>query len=338
MDSRRITGIGAGLGIILLIFDGKTALDGAGQGIDLCIRTVIPSLFPFFVLSILLTGNLAGSSSTILRPLGKICGIPKGAEMILLTGFLGGYPVGAQTVSSLYRSGQLPKTDARRMLAFCNNAGPSFIFGMAAALFPDKAMAWGMWLIQILSAVFVALMIPKTDSGDIQLPEAKPVSVSTAMSRGTAVMASVCGWVILFRVFMQVLDRWVLWYFPDSLKIIVTGILELSNGCCELYGIRNTGLRFIICSGMLSFGGLCVTTQTASVTKELGIKDYIRGKIPQTAFSILLAYWVQLLFSVHIQHTGFAVVGTAVTVAGILFSVFLRKNKNSSSIPAAFGV
>ena len=66
--------------MLALILDGRTAIDGARQGIELCLRTVIPSLFPFFVLSILLTSSLLGSSLAVLRPLGRLFGMPDGAE------------------------------------------------------------------------------------------------------------------------------------------------------------------------------------------------------------------------------------------------------------------
>ena len=68
-------GFAAGIGMLLLIFDSKTALEGARAGIDLCIRTVIPSLFPFFVLSMVLTGALMGTSLLWLRPIGALCGV-----------------------------------------------------------------------------------------------------------------------------------------------------------------------------------------------------------------------------------------------------------------------
>ena len=51
-----MTGFAAGAAMLMLILDGRTALTGAAEGIDLCIRTVIPALFPFFVLSPLLMG------------------------------------------------------------------------------------------------------------------------------------------------------------------------------------------------------------------------------------------------------------------------------------------
>ena len=93
------TGIVAAIGISLLILDSKTALAGAQSGVELCIRTVIPSLFPFFLFSILLTTSLMGRRIRILRPLCRLCRIPEGAESILIAGCLGGYPVGAQCVS-----------------------------------------------------------------------------------------------------------------------------------------------------------------------------------------------------------------------------------------------
>ena len=98
--------------MLALILDGRTAIDGARQGIELCLRTVIPSLFPFFVLSILLTSSLLGSPLAVLRPLGRLFGMPDGAESLLIPAFLGGYPVGAQNVAAAFRSGQLTKPEA----------------------------------------------------------------------------------------------------------------------------------------------------------------------------------------------------------------------------------
>ncbi len=47
----------------------------------------------------------------------------------LALGFVGGYPVGARTAIALYENGQCSKTEAERLLAFCNNSGPAFILG-----------------------------------------------------------------------------------------------------------------------------------------------------------------------------------------------------------------
>lgn len=317
------TGMAASMGMLVLILDGKTALEGASQGIELCLRTVVPSLFPFFLLSILLTSSFMGSSLPLLRPLGRLCGVPKGAESLLMAGFLGGYPVGAQSIASVYRAGKLGKKDAERLLAFCNNAGPAFLFGMVASMFPRRWMVWALWGIHMAGAVLAAVLIPGEKEKRVTLAAPAPVSLSAALHSALGVMATVCGWVVLFRVLIAFFSRWFLWLLPAQAQVAVTGLLELSNGCCELLAVADVRLRFCICAGMLAFGGLCVTMQTLSVTPGLSLRQYFLGKAIQTAFSILLAA---------------AMVYGAWLPFGVFFLLCLVFRQKKSSIPAAVGV
>ena len=94
---------------------------------------------------------------------------------------------------------------------------------------------------------------------------------------------------VLFRIVMAFLERWFLWLLPSPWRIAVLGALELTNGICALPGIADPRLRLIICSGMLAFGGLCVTMQTVSVTAGLSLRKYGLGKLVQTLVSVLLS-------------------------------------------------
>ena len=85
------------------------------QGSRLFLReasAVLKLLFPFFLLSGALMKALSGVKTPFLSLLGKLCGIPAGCEAVLLPGFLGGYPVGAQAVASAWQSGQISKEQA----------------------------------------------------------------------------------------------------------------------------------------------------------------------------------------------------------------------------------
>ena len=93
--------------MLIIILDTKTAMSGAIEGIQLCIWTVLPSLFPFFILSGIINSNLLGISIRPLRPLTKLCKIPKGGESLLLLGYFAGYPVGAQLITQEYYNGKL---------------------------------------------------------------------------------------------------------------------------------------------------------------------------------------------------------------------------------------
>lgn len=333
MCSKIWKGIFAGIGMLVLILDAKTAMLGAVGGLSVCLKTVVPSLLPFFVLSILLTSTLSGVQTKLLRPLGRLCRMPIGSEPLLLLGFLGGYPTGAQAVAQTYEAGQLSKADANRLLGFCSNAGPSFLFGIAAAAFDCRWMPWALWLIHIGSAVITGILLPgKGSSAGIQR---KPtLSLPQAVEQAIRVMAKVCAWILLFRVLLTFCDRWFLWLFSSELCVIFTGLLELANGCLRLDQISCVGLRFIVCSGILSFGGISVAMQTQSVTGSLGLGMYIPGKILQTLISLLLSYLVQWIgcgsekFVISPLILLFAAASLSVIV------IFLQKRENSSRNPA----
>lgn len=318
-------GLAAGIGMLLLIFDSKTALEGARAGIDLCIRTVIPSLFPFFVLSMVLTGALMGTSLLWLRPIGALCGIPKGAEPILISAFLGGYPVGAQAAAAAWRAGYLSRKDAERMLCFCSNAGPSFLFGMVAAMFPEGKIPWLLWLIHIAGAILTGALLPGKSDSAITMPAGNRITLPDALRSTMTVMAGVCGWVVLFRILIAFLNRWVLWLLPMPARVIITGLLELSNGCCDLWKIPDLRVRIMAAGLMLSMGGLCVLMQTRSVTKGLSLKYYLLGKALQTAICLVL--WDMILY----RHR---LLGPILAVLALI----LRKREKSAGIYAPSGV
>ena len=283
-----LTGVLAASGLAVLILDGRVAIVGAREGLQLCLNTLVPTLFPFFFLSNILTAGLMGRKIPLLRPLGRICKLPEGAEYILIAGFLGGYPLGAQCISQACESGSLSNLDGRRMLAFCNNCGPAFVFGVCGTLFQDSNIPWLLFSIQILSAIAVAVILPGKPRHCGVILGRKPSAVQ-ALRRALLSMAGVCGWVVLFRTALAVLERWFGWYISATGNVIINGILELSNGCIGLYSIERSQLRFILCAGFLTFGGLCVTMQTYSAATGVDRSMYFPGKVLQTDISLTLA-------------------------------------------------
>lgn len=203
-----LSSLGAFFGILLLILDGKTALIGARTGIGLCLMTVIPALFPFIVLS----GLLMGMSFGLLKPLGQLCNLPRGAEALLIPAFLGGYPLGAQSTATAWRAGLLEKEEAEKILAFCSNTGPSFLFGMVAPLFPRPWMAWALWGIHLAAAILTARLMPSDRNRIVSLGSKNGASLSESLRNAVRIMGVICGWVVLFRVVIAFLQRWVFFF------------------------------------------------------------------------------------------------------------------------------
>ena len=321
------TGIFSAMGLFLLILDGKTAISGAAEGVDLCMHSAIPSLFPFILLSMLMTANLSGFQIPFLRFPGKWLRLPEGAECLLLTGFLGGYPVGANAITEAWRSGHLSKDNAEKMLAFCNNAGPAFLFGIIGPQFSGTAAPWLLWFIHMISALIVSSFL--SFQQEAIAASRKTLSLPQTMTQALKAMANICGWIIFFRVGIAFLNRWVLWILPAPWQVAVSGILELTNGCLSLSEIPNEAARFVLCSGLLAFGGISVHMQTLSVTNGLVLNYYFPGKILQTALSILFSAWI--------IHFDIKIALLAAMIA-ILSAIYLRKMENRGGIPAVVGV
>lgn len=281
--------VSAAIILFLLILDTPTAIQGATDGIELCIKVVIPSLFPFLIVSAYLNKALLGSSIPGVHQIASNLNIPQGGDSLLLLGLIGGYPVGAQLVSHAYDQRQLSRRTGKILLGYCSNAGPAFIFGMAGSLFNSKSITFVLWGIHIISALITGYLLPRPKTEVINLRNNSDMTIATAMKQAINICATTCGWIIIFKILLTYVNSWFSDSISDNLSLIISGFLELSNGCLLLAHLSDEPLRFILFSSFLSFGGICVITQTASVSDHLGLGLYIPGKILQTAIGTATA-------------------------------------------------
>ena len=278
----------AAFGLFILILNANTAAQGAQEALSLCIQTIIPSLFPFFLLTAYINPMLWSISPRFIRKLCSNLAIPNGCEGVLILGLIGGYPVGAQSVSEAYRGGRISKQQAQILMGYCNNAGPAFIFGIAGQLFSPSMTAWILWFVHILSALLTGLVLPKIYTQSSKTPKNDSITLIQAFHKSLWITASVCGWILVFKVINAMITAGLPSVFEPYL-VYLGGLLELSGGCLSLFDIADHSLRFILCSAFLSFGGICVLMQSASVSSNLGLGLYLPGKVIQTGFSILLS-------------------------------------------------
>lgn len=104
--------------------------------LQLWFEKMIPTLFPFMVLSGLIVRLDLGKTIALpVYPLiGSIFRISRTMCTTLLTGFLFGFPLGAKTIAEQYSLGQLSKPQAQYLLSFCNNIGPVYLLSFALPL------------------------------------------------------------------------------------------------------------------------------------------------------------------------------------------------------------
>ena len=245
-----------------LIMDSRCAAQSARDALDLCARTLVPSLFPLLVIAAALVPCLGALRIPILA---RTLGIPSGSEGIWLLGAFGGFPVGAASIAQSAQCGALPKSDGERMLGLCSLCGPAFLFGVLPQFLPmDEVLA--IFLIQIETSLVLGAWWPGGSTGTLS-PVSRSVSFPEAVQKGIHAILSLCAWVTLAGVAAGFLRRWLFPFLPEPVATICTGLLELTGG---IFALANHG-RFLLATLFVCFGGVSVLLQIGGLAAEAGL-------------------------------------------------------------------
>uniref|UniRef100_UPI00351C73F3 hypothetical protein n=1 Tax=Mediterraneibacter glycyrrhizinilyticus TaxID=342942 RepID=UPI00351C73F3 len=126
---RTLTGLGIVLLFSFMLLSPKAVFSGASSGLLLWFQTILPTLFPFLLVSNLLLAT--GSIHYLTSAFSKICrtflSVSDCGSFAVITGFLCGYPMGAKTAADLNTQGYITHREACYLLSFCNNTSPVFI-------------------------------------------------------------------------------------------------------------------------------------------------------------------------------------------------------------------
>ena len=288
---RKRTAAGLLFAMLALILDSRCAADSAREAIELCMGTLIPVLFPLFVLSAMLVPALGAIRLPLLS---KILGFPEGGGGLFLIGCAGGFPVGAACVAQAAKDSQLSREMAGDLLGLCSFCGPSFLFGVIGNVLSLRDAAV-LLVIQLETALLIAVFRRHSDPGTYRSgPEA--ISLPEAVRRAISSIATVCAWVVLAGVAAGFLRRWLFPLLPKALGILLTGILELTNGVFALEGL-SPGLRLPFCAFFVTFGGVSVLLQIAAVAAPAGLRmgKCIRQKTVQALLAAVIAILVQMI-------------------------------------------
>ena len=318
-----------GLWIILfsmtaLLFRSRAMQAGVRAAIPVCGQVLIPALFPFSVLSSLLLR--AGGAETLGEALDRImrrwfC-LPGQAAVPLLTGLLGGYPIGAHSLSALCKQGVLRPDEAQTVSAFCNHPGPAFLIGaVGASVLGDGRRGLWLWFITVLSALLTGLLwaprrqLAPRRSAQVQEAPLLP-QIPAAVFDGVTALLRVCGNVVLFSGLQAAI-------LPSDLPVppwagaLITGTLELTTGVLALQPLPRP-LAFLLAAVLTGWGGCCVHLQAADALLDAGLPlgRYLAGKATQAAISGLLAF--ALLPLLYPESAASRMGLGAVSVAGLL--------------------
>ncbi|MCM1456130.1 MAG: hypothetical protein NC037_06375, partial [Bacteroides sp.] len=156
--------------MVMMLVKPDYYLDSARRGLSLYATSVLPSLFPFYFFSLLLTyiGSAKTISKIFQKPVRFLYNAPKESAYVLLLSMLSGYPVGASMTAELYSAGAISGKEAKAIASFASTSGPIFMLGtVGSAIFSDARVGVIVLVSHYLAALINGLIFRVRDRKNI---------------------------------------------------------------------------------------------------------------------------------------------------------------------------
>lgn len=295
--------------MVMMLLRPDYYLTSARRGLALFATTVLPSLFPFYFCSLVLTYSGAAEVMAKIgkKPIKLLFNSPPQGAYVLLLSVLSGYPVGASLTAELYERGVFTQKQAEGVAAYASTSGPIFILGtVGSALFDNPSVG-----AVILAAHYIGAFI----NGLIYRPrktaktyENTPVvtlgysgAMSDVISKSTINMLFVGGYIVLCGMLIDTLE---LVGLPSLLTSafgadraqpilsILYGAIEMTRSCMQAAQCVDIKLACALACAAVSFGGLSVCLQSYTFLSRCNMPLYkiLMRKVTHSAISFCIAY------------------------------------------------
>ncbi len=282
------------------------------DGINLWFACVLPSLFPFFIITacfsyLKITGKLSKRLSPLTNKLFRVNG---SVGYALFMSIISGYPMGAKVVSDLKNSGVLSNSESVRATALCSTSSPMFLIS-SVGIFMFNSVKFGgvLFLSHMLAVLIIGIIFSfykrkdkPTDFADSISPQKIENLLYETVYSAVISALVVGGMITLFYLITQILlsvnalnpiisavncvvDN------QHLSKGLVLGLFECTQGlkCISLAG--NSAITLACCAFVSGFGGLSVIMQSLVYLKGAKIKTapFLLAKLLMAVISFIIA-------------------------------------------------
>ena len=260
---------------------------GALEGIRLSSEILIPTLFPFFVLSDYWSKNFYISEKSVLSKLFvRLFHIPPCGLLAFITGIICGFPLGVKVACYLYDRDEINDSQLTNLCGFCNNPSIAFVIsGVGLGIFGSVHVGVLLFISCSISAIICGVVFRekeiKMQKAD-NIPRQKFSLVESIKNAGLTSI-TISSYVIFFSAIIYALKK----------TPIIASTLELCSAVKIISESQfSVNQKLILIAFSLGFSGLSVHLQAFSFMGENVKKArYFLMKITQgllTAMTIFI--------------------------------------------------
>jgi len=295
--------------ILYLIITKKILVQNSiTYSLNLWINNLLPSLFPFFIISdILINYNITSYIPNFFK---KTCqtlfNITDNMLTILILSLLSGFPSNARNTRIMYDKQEITIEEANHILIFSHFANPIFILTTIAVFFLNNPPLGPILITShYLSNFILALFFRKSfnhqkkSNNNINNYQSFGTILLNSINKSVDTILSICGIITVFLLVSTLIIS-TLNLNPYNITLI-KGIAEITIGIDSLSKLSLSNIyKATIASAFLAFGGLSVHLQVKSqlINTNINYHYFLIGRIYQTIISIIITYILCLIYNI----------------------------------------
>ncbi len=274
--------------LICLIFS-PLVKNGIKNGLILLTDQVIPSLYPFVLITTYINKKYNTLNSYLLIGMSIFSGYPVGAKIIAEHSFL-----------------DIPITK-QDLLMFCNNPSLPYLISYVGGYCLNSPLFGLIIYICIISGniltLFLKFLLKSIHPVKIEHSE-KIRLCSTTCKYDTLfldtfhTLINLSSYILIFSIFTSLINN--VSFIPYSIRLILICLTETTTGIAHLSKLTlHTSYKLVWITGMIGFGGMSVILQTSNMTKDstLSIKKYMTDKAISSLIAMSVMYGLTYLIT-----------------------------------------
>lgn len=276
------------------------------SSLSVCAKRLIPSLFPFMIVSSLLLSSGVGEAvgKMLSKPFGSLFGVGAQGAAALILGWLCGFPIGARSASRLYRDGRISGSEYERIICISGIPSPAFLINVAgASMLGDKTKGIALYFICLSACVLLGILLKiftrssesvcDRSCTEKKKRESVALCFTRAVTDSAVSMLYVCGFVVFFSAFVGALDGFLRAAIGECpIADAAFGFFEITVGLTRISSsAMSASAIFVLCAAASAWSGMSVHLQVISLCSDtvFPISKYFLVNFAKTLLALLLS-------------------------------------------------
>lgn len=282
--------------IILLLINHEIAFQYASNGLLIWFNRMIPTLFPFMVISgiLLRTGTSKQLAKLFYPVIGKLFSLSYDCVYIIIMGFLCGFPMGAAMIADSLKLKRITKEEGNLLLSFTNNIGPVYFLSFVCVKCPCFQLYFAFMIMYFIPFLYGLILrysvyqkrvcIANNTNCNFYHNIISFSCLNESLQSAIQNITLLGGYMICFNLLNMIP---ILFLSKPLLLSVVSVLIEISGGITNMIPYPKYYPFVYI---LLPFGGLSCIFQTFSLIHEYGlsIKAYVFHKLMQTIITFFV--------------------------------------------------